>query len=194
MAENKKVIQEITSVFKKRYSIEKSIEKIKRSIEEEKNIKAISLFILEVGILENWIKWFNVKNLKTEKYDEYFDTVTLGTAIRDFESYGKFQDVRDYRIRRLLTREYKQSFVLACRKVNNLRNDLYHNLYLKAISLEFLLKKIKQRLEFDKIIYGIEYENLGNYKSLVYNERLPSNWTIEMLIHILVRYYLRYKS
>jgi len=187
---------EIYEMLKRRFAIEEIIEKIKKSCRDEnikidKDIKILSLFVLEVGVLESWLKSFNAMHcLGTKEYKKYFDETTLGRAIDDFERCGKFKNAKHFLIQKLLNERYKKSFIGVCKHVKDLRNNLYHNLYSKSLNLKSLLNRIRKRVEINKILYEIECKDLGNHKTLIKKGELSDNWTIEMLIYILIRYYI----
>lgn len=186
-------------MVKNRFSTDDFISKIKKVIREkniEENIGYIPLFTLEVAILESSIKRFNSIELEHERSDKYFNSATLGRAIDDFEMCGKFRNPGNYRIKKLHTKEYKKSFILACGEINKLRNKLYHKLYPGCLDPASLFNEIKLRLELVDTGYKIEYENLlsNNRKFLADKDgELSPNWTIEMLIYIFRRYYIPYK-
>jgi hypothetical protein len=226
---------EMHQIFQGRKEIEKYIKDIKELISKIQNqdenlisgisnselIDAliISLFVLEVGFFEHWLKnlvwelkknerkniisWFiskvrsfehwlkklifelknKIKN-REENRDEFFKKTTLGKAIEFFKKEISKRKEEEINLSSIWSFKFLRSFVNAAGEINNLRNDLYHNLYREGLLKKEILNNIEKRLESNLSIkkYFIEEGRDSKVsRSLISNGKLPNNWTIEIL-------------
>jgi hypothetical protein len=187
-------------VFSERGKIKKIIKILKELTQSEndaqiKDVLIISLFVLEVGIFEHYLKNLvytllnklsDEEKNKIKPRDELFKYTTLGDAKEIFKKNLK-KILTKIHITPIWDKKYLESFVDAMEDINQLRKDLYHNLYREGKSLEKILNEIKRRIEFSNIKYYIEEgrDSLLS-KSLISNGKIPNNWTIEMMIKIVL--------
>jgi hypothetical protein len=197
---------EMHQIFQRRKEIEKYIKDIKELISkiqnqgenlisgisnsELVNALIISLFVLEVGVFEHWLKnlvYDLKKNLKKNKIkdnrDNFFEKTTLGIAIKLFEE-EILEVSKKINLSPIWSFNFLFSFVCAAQEINNLRNDLYHNLYREGLIRKEIFNNIEKRLELNIFIkkYFIEEGRDSKVsRSLISNGKLPNNWTIEML-------------
>jgi hypothetical protein len=188
-------------IFSERRKIKKIIKILKELTQSEndaqiKDALIISLFVLEIGIFEHYFKNLvytllnklsDEEKNKSKPRDEFFDYTTLGGAKDILKKNLKVISTKIH-ITPLWNEKYLKSFVNAVEYINQLRKDLYHNLYREGKSLEKILNDIKRRMEFTDVKYYIEEgrDSLVS-KSLVSNGKIPNNWTIEMMIEIVWR-------
>jgi hypothetical protein len=185
-------------IFSERGKIKKIIKILKELTQSEndaqiKDALIISLFVLEVGIFEHYLKnlvYTLLNKLSDEEKnkfkprDKFFNFTTLGGAKEIFKKNLKEISTKIH-ITPIWDEKYLKSFVDAVEDINQLRKDLYHNLFREGKSLEEILNEIKKRIEFANIKYYIEEgrDSLVS-KSLISNGEIPNNWTIEMMIEI----------
>jgi hypothetical protein len=157
----------------------------------------ISLFVLSVAEIEFRLKTFLIHNYKNK---QHYDNATLGVVINEFTKVIKSFDknkLKDYRAKQLFESQYYNSFLVCCRAVNTLRNDLYHNLFKEkqggGKSLRNIIKKIKQRTENFKTSYiydpdfyndDLLYKFQHRYRSIIDKDQIPLQWTLELLAEI----------
>ena len=157
---------------------------------ERKNI--ISWFISKVRSFEHWLKnlIFKLKNKiknREENRDEFFKKTTLGKVINSLDSFKKEifkRKKEESNLSPMWSSNFLSSFVDAAGEINNLRNDLYHNLCREGLLKKGILNNIEKRLELNLSIkkYFIEEGKDSKVsRSLISNDKLPNNWTIEIL-------------
>jgi hypothetical protein len=193
-------------IFRERRKIEEIIRKLKKLKQDATDLQVkdaliIALFVLEVGIFEHRFKnlvykfWLGkllnnlnneeIKNFKTR--DKFLDRTTLGGAKEIFKKNLKVISTKIH-ITPIWNEKYLRSFVKAVEYINQLRRDLYHDLYKKGKSLKRILNKIEGKIEFaNKKYYIEEGRDSPVSKSLISNGKIPNNWMIEMMIEITLR-------
>ncbi len=106
-------------------------------------------------------------------------------------------NIKDYRIKPFFEKLYYEHFLGYCREIKTLRNNLYHNLFKESEkggeNLQEIIKVIKQYTEIHDVSYKIDstfyqdnspYKNLPTPKSVINENDVPSQWTLELLIEI----------
>jgi hypothetical protein len=191
--------KELSSLMRNRIEFDRFKDRLKEKIRRSPTDELyIALFVLLIAELEFRLKAFLAHNYKNhQRYSNY----TLGGSIIEFkkaiESFDK-NKLKDYRAKQLFKSRYYNSFLSRCKKINTLRNNLYHNLFKEkqkgGKKLRDIIKEIRQRTEHHKISYiydpdfyadDLLYKSQHRYRSsIISKDQIPSRWTLELLVEI----------
>ncbi len=188
---------DISSSLQNRFEIQRFKNKIKKRIQDASDELYIALFVLSVAELEYRLKeCLNIYNDYQNK--GYYDNLTLGKAIQEFKCIIYELLIRnvskgDYRVNFLLSNKCYENFIERCRDINDLRNNLYHNLFkpkVKGEGLGKIIKEIKKRTDITnnwKQYYSHHPFDFYNSDTLI--DKDNKSWSFDLIIEFSRKYY-----
>lgn len=205
-------LDDISQLFTNRTDAEKLIEKLKTKLRKKPTDEGyISLFVLQVAYLESEIKHL----LKLRKGVKLSDDAPFGSAIKKLQGISEKLNpnkINVYYYKYFLDKKYIEKFIKYNWKVNNLRINLYHNLFQSSLkttpkqqNIKTIIKEIKTLTEryqireylldqpdFYNDFKNKKFMNITNYRSLFgknYSFPPSNRVTLELMINIALTYY-----
>lgn len=190
----KKEEEELSKLVQNRFAIDQFKKDLKAKMRQDPQGDYIALFVLLVAELEFRLKGVLVYYHQSRRY---YDDETLGLSrvINQFENVVKGfnkNDLKAYWVKLLYESQNYNAFLKCCRTINELRNDLYHNLFkveekAQNKDLKEIIEKIKKHTE----LYNASHINKDLLYRLSHNENcIPPQWSLELLVEI-SKIYLR---